>query len=274
MPTDILTRNNVTISGRGTQPILFGHGFGCDQSFWRFVAPAFEDHYRVILFDYVGSGRSDRTAYDPQRYGSLRGYVQDVQEICTALQLTDVIFVGHSISAVIGMLASIQNPRLFKQMVLIGASPSYQNAPPDYMGGYNQSDLEGLLDMLEKNHLGWAQFLAPVAMKNPERPELAIELETSFGATEHFILHQFAEVTFMTDVRSELAKVAVPALIMQPRDDAFVPIPVAQYLHRQLAGSSLALMNATGHFPHLSGVAETIQLIREYISPLVATAES
>ncbi|MEI7770172.1 MAG: alpha/beta hydrolase [Chloroflexales bacterium] len=266
MTPGILHRNNIKVFGKGTRPMMFAHGFGCDQRFWRFVAPAFEDEYQIILFDHVGSGKSDRNKYDPERYSSLTGYAQDVIDICKALDLTDVIFVGHSVSSMIGVLASIQEPVVFSRLVVIGASPCYLNIPPDYFGGYERADIGGLLDMLEKNHIGWAGYLAPVAMKNADRPELAIELEESFNATNHAIMCQFAAATFWSDFRGDLPKASAPSLIMQPSEDAFVPLQVAEYLHRQMAGSALALMRATGHFPHLSAPDETIQIMKEYLS--------
>ena len=266
MDQDIHKRNNLRIFGQGTQPILFAHGFGCSQEFWRNVAPAFSDHFQVILFDYVGSGGSDHKTYTSERYSRLDGYAQDVLDICYDLNLKDVIFVGHSVSSIIGMMASIQNPELFSRLICIGASPSYQNQPPEYMGGYERAELEGLLNMLEKNYLGWANYLAPLAMKNAERPELAIELETSFNSTDHSIMYQFATATFLLDFLSEISKVKTPALILQSNDDVFVPPQVTKYLHQHLPGSSLAWMQASGHFPHLSSPVETIQLIKEYLS--------
>ncbi|MEI8307547.1 MAG: alpha/beta hydrolase [Chloroflexales bacterium] len=265
MTSDILRRNNIKIFGTGTQPMMFAHGFGCDQRFWRFVAPAFEDEYRIILFDHVGSGMSDRQEYDPERYRSLTGYAQDVIDICKALELTDVIFVGHSVSSMIGILASIQEPGIFSRLVFIGASPSYLNDPPDYIGGFEREDINGLLDMMEKNYIGWAGYLAPVAMKNADRPELALELETSFTSTNHAIMCQFAAATFWSDFRDDLSKASTPSLIMQPSEDAFVPFHVAEYLHRQLTNSTLTWMKATGHFPHLSFPDETIKMIKAYL---------
>nr|WP_297083408.1 alpha/beta hydrolase [Thermoleptolyngbya sp. C42_A2020_037] len=176
----VLTRNNVTVSGQGTQPMLFAHGFGCDQNMWRLVAPAFAADYQIVLFDYVGSGKSDLRAYDPERYSRLEGYAQDVLEICEALDLQNVIFVGHSVSSVIGMLAAIQAPQRFERLILVGPSPCYLNDPPDYYGGFEREDILGLLDLMDKNYLGWASFLAPVIMKNEQRPSLSKELEESF----------------------------------------------------------------------------------------------
>src|SRR5690349_8166464 len=180
MAQDILARNNVTVFGAGRQPMLFAHGFGCDQNMWRFVTPAFQDDYKIVLFDYVGSGKSDLSAYNPQRYGALDGYVQDVLDICEALDLRDVIFVGHSVSSMNGVLAAIRQPETFDRLILVGPSPCYINDLPEYLGGFERADIAGLLDLMDKNYLGWASYLAPVIMKNPERQELSAELEQSF----------------------------------------------------------------------------------------------
>jgi sigma-B regulation protein RsbQ len=266
MPDDILARNNVTVLGRGTQTLLFAHGFGCDQNMWRFVTPAFEDDYRIVLFDYVGCGKSDLSAYRTERYSTLDGYAQDVLEICSALDLTDVVFVGHSVSSMIGILASLREPERFQRLLLIGPSPRYINDPPDYIGGFERADIEGLLDVMEKNYLGWANFLAPVVMQNPERPELARELGDSFCSTDPTTARRFAEVTFFSDNRDDLPQVRVPSLILQCSEDAIAPRPVGDYLHRHLKDSTLRVMDATGHCPHMSHPDETIQLIREYLA--------
>lgn len=266
MTQDILLRNNVRVIGKGTQPMMLAHGFGCDQNMWRFITPAFEDDYRLVLFDYVGSGRSDLRAYSPERYGSLDGYAQDVLDICAALDLTDIIYVGHSVSSVIGMLASIREPARFARLILIGPSPSYINDPPDYVGGFERADIEGLLDMMNKNYIGWASFLAPAIMKNPERPELTQELQESFCSTDPKIARRFAEATFFSDNRSDLAKVTVPSLIMQCSDDAIAPLAVGDYLHLHLPGSALRVMEANGHCPHMSHPEETVRIMKEYLA--------
>jgi sigma-B regulation protein RsbQ len=263
--TEILKRNNVKVSGSGSQPMMFAHGFGCDQNMWRFVAPTFEPDYKVILFDYVGSGRSEIGAFSPERYRDLGGYARDVVEICDALDVSDVIFVGHSVSSVIGMLASIERPELFKQLIMVGPSPRYINDLPDYVGGFERPDIEGLLDMMDKNYIGWANFLAPVIMKNQERPELTDELEKSFCSTDPEIARRFAEATFFADNRDDLKHVSVPSLIMQCSDDAVAPLEVGDYLHRNLSQSTLRVMKATGHCPHMSHPKETIETIREYL---------
>ena len=266
MTQNILVRNNVRVFGKGKQPMLFAHGFGCDQNMWRFVTPAFESDYRIVLFDYVGSGKSDIQAYDPERYGGLSGYAQDVLDICAALELKDVIFVGHSVSGVVGMLASIREPERFARLILIGPSPCYINDPPDYVGGFERADILGLLDVMEKNFIGWASFLAPVVMKNEERPELTRELEESFCSTDPKIARRFAEATFFSDNRKDLPKVRVPSLIMQCSEDAIAPLEVGDYLRRSLPQSTLQVMKATGHCPHMSHPEETIQIIKEYLT--------
>lgn len=245
--------------------MLFAHGFGCDQNMWRFITPAFEDEYQIILFDYVGSGKSDWAAFDPNRYATLDGYAQDVLEICSELNLRDAIFVGHSVSSVIGMLAAIEAPERFSRLILIGPSPCYIN-DGDYIGGFERADIDGLLDTMDRNYLGWASFLAPVVMKNPERPELTHELEASFCSTDPQMARCFAKTTFLSDNRADLAKVRLPALVMQCSDDAIAPLTVGEYTHRHLPGSTLRVMQATGHCPHMSHPDETIQLMKEYLT--------
>jgi sigma-B regulation protein RsbQ len=265
MSEEILRRNNVKVFGRGTRPMMFAHGFGCDQNMWRYVTPAFEEDYRVVLFDYVGSGKSDLRAYDPERYATLDGYAQDVLDVCRALELSDVVFVGHSVSSVVGLLASIREPALFSRLILVGPSPCYVNQPPDYRGGFERADIEGLLDLMERNYIGWANFLAPVVARNPERPELARELEESFCSTDPRVARRFAEATFLADNRGDLSRVRVPSLIMQCSDDAIAPAEVGDYLKRHLPRSTLRVLKATGHCPHMSHPEETVEVIKEYL---------
>lgn len=266
MNQQILLRNNVVITGKGNQAILFAPGFGCDQNMWRLVAPAFEEKYRVILFDYVGSGKSDYSAYNSSKYSDLNGYVQDVLEICEGLELKKPILVGHSVGSIIGMLASIQKPDCFERLIMIGPSPCYLNDPPSYIGGFEREDLEGLIDMLEMNYIGWANYLAQVIMKNPERPELSKELEESFCSTNPMVARQFAVATFFSDNRKDLAKVNIPSLILQCSDDTIAPYAVGNYMHRHLPESTLYLMQATGHCPHISHPEETTHLISKYLN--------
>lgn len=262
---EIISRNNVNVIGSGKRTMMFAHGFGCDQNMWRFVTPAFDDDYRIVLFDFVGSGKSDLSAFSSARYSHLDGYAQDVLDVCDALDLKDVIFVGHSVSGMIGMLASLREPQRFSRLVMVGPSPCYINDPPDYTGGFERADIEGLLDLMEKNYLGWASFLAPVVMKNEGRPELAGELEESFCSTDPKIARTFAKATFLSDNRKDLSKVTVASLVMQCSDDAIAPEEVGEYLHRHLPHSTLRLMRANGHCPHVSHPEETIRIIKEYI---------
>ena len=266
MPVDIIARNNVHVSGRGTQPMLFAHGFGCDQNMWRFVAPAFEDDYRVVLFDYVGAGRSDLAAYDVKRYSALEGYAQDVLDVIHALELRDVIFVGHSVSSMIGVLAANREPDRFARLVLIGPSPRYVNDPPQYVGGFEHADIDGLLETMDRNYIGWANFLAPAIMKNPDRPELGAELTESFCSTDPVIARRFAEATFLADNRADLPQVRVPALVLQCAEDMIAPDAVGEYVHRAMPASTLRRMQATGHCPHMSAPEETIALMRDYLA--------
>jgi sigma-B regulation protein RsbQ len=269
MDSDVLIRNNVRVTGRGTQPMLFAHGFGCDQNMWRWVAPEFEDEYRVVLFDYVGSGKSDLKAYDPARYATLDGYAQDVLDVVHALDLRNVILVGHSVSSMIAVLAANREPDRFERLILIGPSPRYVNDEA-YVGGFERADIEGLLEMMDRNYIGWAQFLAPAIMKNPERPGLGEELTESFCSTDPVVARRFAEATFLSDNRADLPGVRVPSLILQCSDDMVAPAEVGEYLHRTLPGSTLRVMKATGHCPHMSHPEETVELIREYLQPALA----
>lgn len=262
---DVLQRNNVKVFGRGTQPMLFAHGFGCDQNMWRFVTPAFEDDYRIVLFDYVGSGKSDLSAYDEERYSTLDGYASDILDICRALDLQDVVLVGHSVSSMIGVLAAKREPERFRHLVMIGPSPRYID-DEGYVGGFARADIEGLLDLMDKNYIGWANFLAPVIMKNDERPELTTELRESFCSTDPNIARRFAEVTFFADNRHDLAGVAVPSLILQCAEDAIAPVEVGHYVARTVPRATLRLMKATGHCPHISHPDETIEAIRNYLA--------
>jgi sigma-B regulation protein RsbQ len=267
---DIVKRNNVRISGTGTQPMLFAHGFGCDQNMWRYIAGEFEADYRVILFDYVGSGQSDLRSYDAERYSKLEGYARDVLDIVRALDLRDIVFVGHSVSGMIGVLAANEEPDRFEQLILIGPSPRYIN-DEQYVGGFERKDIEGLFEMMDRNFIGWANFLAPAIMKNPDRPELGEELTESFCSTDPVIARRFAEATFLADNREDLARVTVPSLILQCSDDMVAPGSVGDYVHGQLAGSTLRVMKATGHCPHMSHPEETVELIREYLHSVHAT---
>ena len=260
-----LQRNNVTVHGPPDgRPMMFAHGFGCDQNMWRFVAPAFEDEYRIVLFDHVGAGHSDATAYDAERYSSLEGYAEDVLEICDELDLRDVVFVGHSVSAMIGVLAAVRRPDRFARLVLVSPSPRYLD-DEGYVGGFRPADIDELLESLESNYLGWSSAMAPVIMGNPDRPELGAELTESFCRTDPEIARRFARVTFLSDNRADLASVRVPSLVLQCADDVIAPEHVGRYVHEHLAGSTFVQLRASGHCPNLSAPEETIAAIREFL---------
>lgn len=262
----VLHRNNVTVMGDGDTPMMFAHGYGCDQNIWRLMMPPFIDTHRVILFDHVGAGQSELAAYDRTKYSSLQGYTQDVLEICDELDVKHGIFVGHSVSTMIGVLAAIQEPERFDHLVLIGPSPCYIN-DGDYVGGFSRKDIQELLELQDSNYLAWSTSLAPIIMGNEDRPELAGELRNSFCRTDPEIAKQFAAVTFLSDNRADLPKVTVRSLVLQCREDALAPLPVGQYVHRHLPNSELVVLNATGHCPHLSAPDETIAAIQAFLGP-------
>jgi sigma-B regulation protein RsbQ len=244
--------------------MLFAHGFGCDQNMWRHVAPAFADEYRIVLFDHVGAGGSDLSAYEPGRYASLDGYADDVLEICAQLGLERVIFVGHSVSAMVGVLAAKREPELFDKLVLVGPSPRYVDEG-DYVGGFSAEDIEGLLESLESNFLGWSGQMAPAIVGNPDRPELGEELTNSFCRTDPEIAKQFARVTFLSDNRADLPAVRTRSLILQCADDVIAPRAVGEYVHARMPDSELVFLDATGHCPNLSAPAETVAAIRAFL---------
>jgi sigma-B regulation protein RsbQ len=231
---------------------------------WRFVAPAFEATHRVVVFDHVGFGESDHAAFDPQRYATLDGYARDILEICRALDLTDTVFVGHSVSAMIGVLAANAEPERFGRLVLVGPSPRYID-DDGYVGGFTREDIDGLLDSLASNYLGWSSAMAPVIVGNPDRPELGEELTNSFCRTDPDIAAHFARVTFLSDNRADLAEVQAPSLVLQCSDDAIAPRSVGEYVHARMPQSELVLMRAVGHCPNLSAPDELIAAIRAFL---------
>ena len=257
-------RHHVSFAGQG-RPLVFAHGFGCDQQMWRFVAPAFEDTHCTVLFDHIGCGQSDLAAYDPQRHGSLNGYAQDLAEILDAADLHDAVLVGHSVSAMISLLAARLVPQRVSALVMVTPSPRYLNDPPDYVGGFDRADIEGLLAMIESNMLGWADFLAPAVMGAGHPDELTDELKASFCALDAHIARRFAEVTFLADNRADLPHCHVPSLILQVSDDAIAPRAVGDYLHRHLPRSELVVLEGVGHCPHMSDPVATTALIRAFV---------
>jgi sigma-B regulation protein RsbQ len=265
-----LQRNNVTVIGDSARPpMMFAHGFGCDQTMWRHVAPAFEDTHRLVLFDHVGAGGSDLGAFDPAKYSRLEGYAEDVLEIADELELDDLVFVGHSVSAVIGVLAAARRPQVFDAMVLVGPSPRYVD-DDGYRGGFSRSEIDELLATMDDNYLGWSQYIAPVIMGRPDRPELGQELTASFCRTDPTIARQFARTTFLSDNRDDLATVPVPALVVQSREDAIAPPEVGAYVAEQLPRARLVVLDTVGHCPHMSAPDALVEAIRSFLAEPVA----
>jgi sigma-B regulation protein RsbQ len=261
---NVLARNNVHVSGHGERAMVFAHGFGCDQNMWRFVAPAFEGDFQVVLFDHVGAGSSDLSAYDHRKYSTLSGYAEDVVEIGRELNLKDAVFVGHSVSAMIGVLASLKAPGMFSQLVLVGPSARYID-DGDYVGGFSEKQIGELLEFLEDNHMGWSAAMAPSIMGNPDRPELGEELTNSFCRTDPEIAKAFARVTFTSDNRADLPKVSVPTLVLQCKEDIIASTEVGAFVHRQIPGSKMVVLDATGHCPNLSAPKEVVLAMQAFV---------
>ncbi len=263
--TPILHRNHVRIIGSGAKTILFAHGFGCDQNMWRFVVPAFQNEYRVLLFDHIGAGNSDLSQYNPLKYRSLDAYAGDILDIIDSTGSAPVIFVGHSVSAMMGVLASIQHPAKFERLILIGPSPCYIN-DPEYTGGFSRADIDELLETLDSNYLGWSTSITPVIMGNADRPELAAELNESFCRTDPQIAKQFARVTFLSDNRGDLPLVRVPTAILQCAKDVIASESVGEFVRARIPGSELVNLRATGHCPHMSAPDEIILVLKELLA--------
>jgi sigma-B regulation protein RsbQ len=262
-----LQRNNVAVQGNDGPVLLYAHGFGCNQTMWNRVTPAFNSTHRQVLFDYVGSGQSDMASFDIKRYSSLHGYAQDILDVCDALDLrNDVTFVGHSVSCSAGLLASIARPELFDSLILLGPSPCFLNHPPDYLGGFEREDLEGLLALMEQNYIGWANYLAPVVSGEAEESPVSGELSKSFCSTDPVVAKVFARTTFFSDNRADLPLVSRPCLILQHRNDTLAPVPVGEYVHAHLKGSTLKLLEVAGHCAHMSHPGMVIEAMREYLN--------
>ncbi len=244
--------------------MMFSHGFGCDQNMWRFIYPAFQADYKIVMFDHVGAGNSDLSAYSYKKYDNLEGYAQDIVEIGKELNIKNMVFVGHSVNAVMGLIAAGIAPELFKSLILVSPSPSYINQD-GYIGGFNKSEIEELLESLDNNHLGWSMAMAPVIMGNPDRKELGEELANSFCKTDPDIAKHFARTTFLTDKRDILEHTKIPSLILQCSNDVIAPVEVGHYMHGLMPDSKLVILNATGHCPNLSAPEETIAAISSYL---------
>lgn len=270
---DISSRHNIhTFGPADGQPMVFAHGFGCDQNMWRHVVPRFDDNYRVVLFDYVGMGGSDTSSYDPVRYADLGGYADDVIAICSELELRDVVFVGHSVSSMVGVLAAVRRPDLFAHLVLVGPSPRYID-DAGYRGGFAEQDIDQLLESLESNYLGWSSAMAPVIMGRPDAPELGDELTASFCRTDPAVAREFARVTFLSDNRADLGRVTTPTLVLQCREDVIAPVAVGEYVRDHIPAATLVLLDAVGHCPNLSAPQETADAIEQYLERAVARAQ-
>lgn len=261
----IQQRNNVHVVGSGPSTMVFAHGFGCDQNMWRFIVPSYAGRYRCVLFDLVGSGGSDLSAYDPVKYDSLQGYADDVLDVVGEFAQGPVIFVGHSVSAIIGLLANVKQPEPFAAQVMIGPSPCYVNSG-EYVGGFERKDIDALLDTLESNYLGWSSTMAPAIMGAPDQPELGEELTNSFCRTDPEIAKQFARVTFLSDNRADLRKLKTPTLVLQCSDDLIAPVAVGEYMHRTLPNATLAVIDNVGHCPHLSAPGPCTGVIDAFLT--------
>jgi sigma-B regulation protein RsbQ len=264
--TEIGQRNNVQVFGKGQRTLMMAHGFGCDQNMWRFLVPEFADDYRLVLFDYVGSGQSELQAFSTQRYGSLEGYARDVLDICKDLSLEDITFIGHSVSGTIGLIASLEAPERFLNLVMVCPSPCFLDFPPHYYGGFSREDLSDLIDLMDKNYIGWASYLAPLVM-GPSSPEKLVgELSGSFCSTDPVVAKAFAEATFFSDHRHLLPNALHPVLILQSRNDSLADMTVGQYMHEHLPDSTFRVLDADGHCTHMTHPELVASAIRGFLS--------
>ena len=263
---EIRKRNNVKITGKGDKALVLAHGFGCDQNMWRFVTPVLEQHFTLVLFDYVGSGKSDISQYNKKRYSTLDGYAKDVLEICDALDLSDVTFIGHSVSATIGALAAIEQPELFAQLVMVCPSPCFLNLPPDYFGGFEKQDLHELLNLMDKNYIGWANYLAPLVMGSSHPDEFIAELSGSFCSTDPLIAKNFAEATFLSDYRATLKHIKQPSLVLQSEHDALAAPSVGEFVENEIPNATLQVINAHGHCIHMTHPETVGRSIIDFVS--------
>ncbi|MFN2458088.1 MAG: alpha/beta fold hydrolase [Chitinophagaceae bacterium] len=266
MSKNVIASHNVNILGKGNQPLLFAHGLACDQNVWSYITPAFEDEYKIILFDFIGSGESDLSCYDGEKYASLKGYAADVLAICEALNLKDVIFIGHSVSSMIGLYSAISKPTLFSNLIMIGPSPCYKNEPP-YEGGFEKQDIDQLLTVMKEDYTKWVDLFAPMVIGKLNNPDLIDEVKETFCKADPAITYEFAKVALLSDSRNDLQNLKTNTLLMQLEEDLLAPPNVGEHLHKNICNSTLYRMNATGHFPHLSAPEETISMIKQYLDP-------
>lgn len=263
---ELLQRNNVKISGSGSHTLVLAHGFGCDQNMWRFITPALAPHYRIVLFDYVGSGGSDLAAYDSDRYSTLDGYARDILEVCDALSLEGATLIGHSVSSMIGLIASIAEPRFFDRLAMVCPSPCFLNKPPDYVGGFEARDLEQLLDLMDKNYIGWADYLAPLVLGGRSSEALTRELSGSFCSADPVIAKNFARATFFSDYRSLLPQARHPSLLLQSRTDLMADVSVGEYMNALMPDSELRVLPAEGHCLHMTDPELVLQELKPFLA--------
>lgn len=262
---NILKRNNVQVTGSGDVTLMLAHGFGCDQNMWRFLQPMLENRYKIVLFDYLGCGQSDASAFDKQRYQSLDGYAQDVIEICEELNLENVVFVGHSVSCIIGSIAATRSPNIFEKIVMVCPSPCFLNFPPDYYGGFEKDDLEELINLMDKNYIGWASYLAPLVMGQTNKTELIEELQNSFCSTDPRYAKPFAKATFFADDRETITKLKLPTLILQSKNDNLASVEVGLYMHKAIPNSTLDVIDAFGHCLHMTEPGVVCEKIEQFL---------
>lgn len=263
---NVMSRNNVTVIGEGTKTIVFAHGFGCDQNMWERLLPYFNDHYRIVLFDYVGSGQSELAAFDVKRYSSIDGYAQDIFEVCEAVGVSDAIFIGHSVSCSAGMVAANKHPKLFSHLILIGPSPCFLNIPPDYLGGFDKQDLDELLELMDQNYVGWANYLAPVVAGLSGEGEISGELSDSFCSTDPLVAKTFAHTTFFADNRDDFAKNTTSCLLLQHKKDTLAPLNVGDFLSASTKNSTYRIIDVDGHCAHMSHPELVYDEIKQYLS--------
>jgi sigma-B regulation protein RsbQ len=260
-----IKRNNVTVMGSGARTLVMAHGFGCDQNMWRFITPCLDQDYRIVLFDYAGCGKADGRYFDAKKYSTLDGFAQDILDVCGALDLRQVDLVGHSVSTMIGLIASLQQPDRFRTMTMVCPSPSFLNLP-GYQGGFERADLEELLTMMDQNYIGWAHYLSPVVMGMNNGQDMVAELSGSFCSTDPIIAKTFARATFLSDLRHLLPQAKHPSLILQSAVDALASPWVGEYVHRNLPQSTIEVVQAEGHCLHMTHPAIVANLIRNFLA--------
>lgn len=262
---DIITRNNINVRGAGEQVLLMAHGFGCNQQMWRFLIPYLESHFKIVLFDYVGSGSSNLAAYSKQKYADLEGYAQDIVEICEQLDLSNVVLIGHSVSSIIGLIAAQKIPQRIHSMIMVCPSPCFLNFPPDYIGGFNREDLVELIDLMDKNYIGWASYLAPLATGELEDKIFTAELTDSFCSTNPITAKNFAKATFFSDYRHLLPQNQHPVLLLQSEFDALASLFIGNYMHSNTPQSRLEVVSARGHCLHMSHPEQISLIIKDFL---------